>query len=165
MQISAPRFSYHFVEVYERFFIPVTGGQTKRMCARPISEIGDGFHVVWSAFAKGPYPHHLYSRCSGLSEGLGHLFAIFIAIHHCNICTHEAKGTSLNLETATISSYELVPRGNPSTRMSAIKEDRRAHSQCERGDHKQFLFHQSQVQKKEQSAGQVNVGWLILQNP
>src|SRR5216684_3301584 len=128
------------------------------MGARPISEIGDGFHVVWSAFAKSPHSHYLYSRRGSLSESLGHLFAIFVAIHHSNICTHEAEGTSLDLETTTVSSHELVLRRNAVARMSATKKDRRAQGQCERGDQKRFLFHQVQLQKRKRSAGQVSVG-------
>src|SRR5260370_31847861 len=99
-QISTPRFSYHFVEVYERLFIPVSGEQAKRMCARPISEIGHGFHVVWSAFSKSPHSHHLYSRRAGLPERLSHSFAIFIPIHHSKVCTNEPERTTLELETA-----------------------------------------------------------------
>src|SRR6185503_4631638 len=92
----------------ECLFIPLVGSQTKRMIARPVVEIGDRFDVVWAAFAEGPHSNNLDAELCRLSTRLRHTLAIFVAIHHSHIRSHEAKRFAIYFETRTTMTSKLA---------------------------------------------------------
>src|SRR5205823_2262872 len=68
MQIIASCYGYHFIQVNKCFFIPIIGRPTKRMHSRPICEITNWSHIVWSTFAEGPNADYLNAGLGGAEE-------------------------------------------------------------------------------------------------
>src|SRR6266496_6653554 len=124
------------------------------MRARPIGKIGHGLYIIWPTFAECPHSHNFNARKRRLPERLRHSFTIFIAIHHRDICTYEAKWFAVDFKTAAMSLYEVtLRRGASGVWTSAIKENRRAHNQCECGDHDKCFIHQGKKQKRSRNSG------------
>src|SRR5258705_6895621 len=134
------------------------------MRSRPISKISHWLNIVWSTFAEGPHANHLYPRGGRLFHCLGHTHAILVSIHHGDICPDKTKRLAVDLKTAALSLHELAERGmTVCVWLALIKENRRARSQGECGDYKQFLVHQSKALKREDM--QHYRGLVNLTNP
>jgi len=88
----------------------LAGSASKVKIAGPISEVGHRLNIIWTTLAKRPNTYDFDPGLRGLAHRLGHVRAIFVAIHHSDVRTDEAKRFPTDNEASAALTHKLILR-------------------------------------------------------